>query len=86
MIIVFVMALFGIPIVWFLVEVLLESGIEEFRPAINAVLNYKIGGNSVEYYINALLFEDESPKVNRLFWDYRTKTMYGIPYMEITEE
>lgn len=85
MLIVFVMALFGIPMVWFLVEVFIEGGIEEFKPIINTVLNYKVNGHTVEYYINKLLFDHES-KVNRLYWDYRTKTMYGMPITEMEDK
>jgi hypothetical protein len=80
----FVLALFGIPMVWFLAEVLIESGVEELIPIINAVRNYKVNGHTVEYYINAIIFYDE-PKINRLYWDYKTKTMYGMPIMEITQ-
>ena len=69
--ILFVMALFGIPTIWFMVELFMESGTREFEPIINAI----------RPYIQAIIMNDNNFKGNQLFWDYKTKTMYGHPVM-----
>lgn len=71
--ILFTMALFGIPTIWFMVELFLESGTREFEPIITAI----------RPYIDAIIMNHDESKGNQLFWDYKTNTMYGHPVMEI---
>lgn len=69
--IMFIMALCGIPTIWFMVELFLESGLKEFEPIITFVRNA----------IHSINLNHDDPNVNKLFWDYKTNTMYGHPVM-----
>ena len=71
--ILFVMALFGFPTIWFMVELFLESGLNEFEPIINII----------RPYIHTINLNHDAPNGNRLIWDNVNKVMYGHPVMTI---
>ena len=76
MLIMFVMSLCGIPTIWFMVELFIESGTREFKPIINAVITY----------IDAISPSHDDRNINKLFWDYKTNTMYGCPVTEMEDK